>query len=115
MSTDRDTAGPWAPTACTLPTPEIPLRIGEFDGLFARSLRRVERPEPTRLRMVLDGGDEVEAAVRDLTAREADCCSFFEFRIARDGERTLLGIRVPRNRVAVLDGLAARATARMPS
>jgi hypothetical protein len=114
MGTDRHAAGAWVPAACTLPTPEIPLRIAEFDGLFARSLLRVDRPEPTRLRMVLGGGDDVEAAARDLIARENDCCSFFDFSIARDGDRTLLGIRVPDGQVAVLDGLAARAGEWMP-
>ena len=39
----------WAPVdACTLPTAEQPLRVAEWDGLFAESLRAVERPDATR-------------------------------------------------------------------
>jgi hypothetical protein len=31
----------WVPDACTLPTEEVPLRVAEFDALFASTLRRV--------------------------------------------------------------------------
>jgi hypothetical protein len=35
---------PWAPVdACTLPTADQPLRVAEWDDLFATSLRAVER------------------------------------------------------------------------
>src|SRR5690606_9500009 len=52
----------WAPSACTLPTVERPLRVSEFDAFFAGAVRRVARPERTRLRWELD-----ECA-------EAPCC-----------------------------------------
>lgn len=103
--------GTWVPESCTLPTPEIPLRVAEFDALFAGSLRATRRLEPTLLRMVLGDGDAVEATARDLAARETGCCSFFDFTVSRDGAATVLDVRVPAAHTVVLDGLAARATA----
>ena len=102
----------WAPVdACTLPTPERPLREAEFDALFAAHLQSCERPEPTSLRLNLDGGAGVEAATRKLVARESSCCSFFDFDLVRAGDLLVLDVRVPAARVEVLDGLARRADA----
>ncbi len=104
-----------APEACTLPTAERPLRLAEFDDLFATALRGQHRPTPTRLRWELDPA--AEATARDLTARESACCSFFTFtfdsrRTAPGGPLELLA-EVPAGQVAVLDALAARAAAVM--
>lgn len=100
----------WASVdACTLPTEERPLREAEFDALFATVLRMVERPAPDRLQLIFNGGADVESAVRDLTARESSCCSFFDFEITATIDGLVLDVRVPAARVAVLDGLARRA------
>ncbi|MEJ3653177.1 hypothetical protein WEH80_09345 [Actinomycetes bacterium KLBMP 9759] len=99
----------WAPAeTCTLPTAEQPTRIAEFDQLFA-SLHEAERETPGWLRLRLDGGDDVEELARDLTAREASCCSFFDFTVGRDADEVVLDVRVPDDRAAVLDGMAAQA------
>lgn len=45
------------PDACTLPTAQQPLRLAGFDALFATALAVVRRPEPTRLRLILDADD----------------------------------------------------------
>ena len=37
----------WVPEACTLPTVEQPLRVAEFDELFATAVRPVERVDLT--------------------------------------------------------------------
>ncbi|MEV4838269.1 hypothetical protein AB0K05_27425 [Nonomuraea sp. NPDC049486] len=37
----------WVPSACTLPTAEQPLRVAEFDALFADAVRAVARPDRT--------------------------------------------------------------------
>ena len=34
--TMQETSVGWVPQACTLPTVQQPLRVAEFDGLFAR-------------------------------------------------------------------------------
>lgn len=96
----------WVPDACTLPTAEQPLRIAEFDDLFASALRDSARPVPTRLTLVLDA--DTEARTRDLIRRESQCCSFFAFAIGRDGARLQLDIEVPESHVAVLDAIERR-------
>ena len=102
----------WVPDVCTLPTVEQPLRVAEFDGLFATSLLEVRRMSATHLRLTLalDAGD----ALRDLVARETRCCSFFRFTITVVQSRLRLDVRVPDEYVGVLDGLAARAAVALP-
>jgi hypothetical protein len=105
----------WAPAECTLPTAERPLRVAEFDSLFAGSLRTLVRLDPTRLRLSLDGAPEVEETTRDLVARETACCSFFTFTVTPEPDAGLrLDIEVPAQRADVLDALAARAVAAAP-
>lgn len=118
MTAEEITAGhrpvlepPWVPQACTLPSAEQPLRVAEFDTLFAAALRGVDRVAPTELRLVLDGAAGFETFARDLTARETQCCSFFTFTFSRAEDRLLLDVQVPIAQVAVLDALADRAAA----
>jgi hypothetical protein len=99
----------WVPEACTLPTAERPLRLTEFDDLFATALRGQHRLSATRLRWWLDPA--AEPAARDLTARETRCCSFFSFTFAAAGGAVQLDVEVPEAHVDVLDALAARAVA----
>ncbi|WP_198961585.1 hypothetical protein [Pseudonocardia sp. MH-G8] len=114
-SSDATLDQAWAPVdACTLPTPEQPLREAEFDALFATALRGVERPAPTWLRLHLAAGDGLETKARELTARESSCCSFFDFRLAAAADGLTLDVRVPETRIAVLDGLGRRAEAARP-
>jgi len=92
---------------CTLPTEEQPLRVAEFDGLFVSALRRVERRDRTLLVLTFDAGAEV--TVRDLVAREAQCCSFFTFAVMAGPGGCHVEVGVPVTHSAVLDGLSARA------
>jgi hypothetical protein len=104
--------GGWVPAACTLPTVEQPLRVAEFDRLFAASLRRVERTSPSQLRLRLDRS--AEAMVRELTDRETRCCSFFGFGFGyAEPDRVVVDVTVPGAQAAVLDALADRAGAVM--
>lgn len=100
----------WVPQSCTLPTEQQPLRAAEFDALFAERLVEVSRLDPLRLHMVLAGGPGVEGPVRDLVARESDCCSFFTFTVAADRDQILLDISVDAAHEAVLNALHAQAT-----
>ncbi|MEV4115634.1 hypothetical protein [Nonomuraea sp. NPDC049695] len=104
----------WAPAECTLPTAERPLRVAEFDELFAAALRGLERVGPTHLRLMLDGGSQVEETARDLTARETRCCSFFAFSLTPGDARLVVDVEVPAAHVGVLDGLQARAEEAAP-
>ena len=104
-----DVADDWAPDACTLPTTERPLRVAEFDDLFAYVVRSARR-EPTRLDLVLPS--DVEAAARDLARRESECCSFFTFEFESAGEDVVMHIGVPPEQITVLDAIEARVTGR---
>jgi hypothetical protein len=103
---------PWVPVdACTLPTADQPLRVAEWDDLFATSLRTVERG-PTRARLVLGGDDGLAARVQRLAEAETACCSFFTFTVTPlDDAGVALGIEVPRARADVLTALLERAQA----
>jgi hypothetical protein len=97
----------WAPAACTLPTAEQPLRVAEFDQLFADHLRTAARVDPRTLDLTLAA--EARDATADLTARETECCSFFAFTLTEPTDGHFhLRIAVPATQVAVLDGLADR-------
>lgn len=99
------------PSSCTLPTAEQPLRVAEFDAFFAEAVRTLERPAPTRLRLVLDAGPAVAARAAELAARENGCCSFFTFTLIITGGGMALEVEVPAGQAAVLDALQARAAA----
>lgn len=103
------------PDACTLPTAEQPLRLAEFDDLFAAAVRRVEPVTAHHARLRLAGPAGLAATVRDLTAREAQCCSFFTFTVtpelADEGEVVTLDIEVPAQYADVLGSLTERARA----
>ena len=99
----------WTPAACTLPTAARPLRLAEFDALFAAAVRGVDRPGPTRLSLTLADAPGRAEQVRDLTAREGACCSFFAFDLTA-GDPMRLDISVPPAHRVVLDALAARIT-----
>lgn len=102
-----------APAACTLPTAELPRRLAEFEDLFATALYRQQRLTSTRLRMLLDPAAGERA--RDLTAREATCCTFFAFTFTTDShhgrEILQLDVEVPSAHADVLDGIQAQAAA----
>lgn len=100
----------WVPEACTLPTAQRPLRVAEFDELFATALRSQRRLSPTELRWELAAG--TETVVRELAAREADCCSFFTFEVAAADDAVVVDVRVPAGHEEVLDGLTDRASER---
>jgi hypothetical protein len=104
----------WVPDACGLPTTEQPLRLAEFDALFATALRQVERPEPTRLHLRLTGPPDLAATLRDLTERESRCCSFFTFAVTDSPGEVVVDITVLPAYAEVLDALTHRALRQRP-
>lgn len=106
------------PDACTLPIAERPLRLAEFDDLFATAVRRVDPVSATHARMHLTGPAGLADRVRDLAARETECCSFFTFTTtaepATGGEAVVLDIEVPASHADVLESLVQRASAVSP-
>ena len=91
------------PDACTLPTEEQPIRVAEFDELFASQVVSATRHSPTQLVLQLRPG--CAEAVRDLTDRESQCCSFFTFTVRDEPDAVVLDIVVPDAYHGVLDGM----------
>ena len=101
---------------CTLPTVERPLRMAEFDDLFATTLNGVERSDAgTSARLLLVGDAGLPERVRRLAAAESACCSFFTFTVTPldhrgDGPaRVGLHVDVPPAHAGVLTALVDRA------
>ncbi|MEU8001447.1 hypothetical protein AB0B66_09840 [Catellatospora sp. NPDC049111] len=114
--TEKAADAVWAPQECTLPTAQQPLRMAELDALFTTAIRSAENLGDRHLRLTLAGGPDLETMVRDLAARESDCCSFFTFTTTATapGEVTL-DVEVPPAHTDVLSALAERAdTMRRP-
>jgi hypothetical protein len=100
----------WVPVdACALPTAEQPLRVREFEELFARALLAVDRPAPGQAVLALAGDSDLPTQVQELADRESSCCSFFTFTVSGAADQLRLGIEVPATRADVLDGLVAQA------
>jgi hypothetical protein len=105
-------AGPdWAPSDCTLPSSDRPLRAAQFDDLFAAAVLGAERAGPTRLRLAMRPEGHIAGQVAALAATETQCCSFFTFTLTVSNDSLLLDITVPESHAAVLAGLASRVSA----
>lgn len=108
---DDNVSRTWVPVdACTLPTVEQPVRVAEFDTLFAESLTDVEQLSPTSARFGLYGSALLAAHAQDLADRETGCCSFFDFTVTPTGADTVvMVITVPNEGREVLGALVQRA------
>jgi hypothetical protein len=96
--------------ACSLDPAGLGDRVAEFEHLFAATLVSHKR-ERAQLRLVLAVSPDEEMAVRDLFAREADCCRFFAFAITREEPRLVVTMGVPPGAEPMLDGFEAFAAA----
>src|SRR6476659_8691183 len=99
-----------APEACTLPAADPAATVAEFDESFATSLIGQERTASQRLHWRFQLA--AEAAVRDPTAREDACGSFFTVIGTTDRGRVQVDIEVPPTQIQVLDGLRRWAAGR---
>jgi hypothetical protein len=99
---------PEGPIACTLHPNEYAGRLEDFrQGVFAH-LVGMERPEPTRLRLLLAGDADPEA-VRELLVREQGCCAFMSFTITASGGQLVADLAVPAEAAPALDGMVSLA------
>jgi hypothetical protein len=99
----------WVPGSCSLPTADQPLRVAEFDGLFASAVEMVERTSPNALRLTLRPDPDVAATTAQLAAHEVHCCGFFTFTLTLASLSLILHVAVPDSHIDVLDGLQTRA------
>ena len=114
LTVHEDKSQEWVPQECTLSPAGRQARALEFSETFAETVRRVERPEQTRLRLELEPGAASAARVAALAAAETSCCSFFTFMLTATAGSLSLDVVVPPAQLPVLDALAGRATANLP-
>jgi hypothetical protein len=80
--------------------------------MFSR-LVGMERPEPTRLRLML-AADADPATVRELLVREQGCCAFLGFTITAGDDRLVADLEVPDGAAPALDAIAGLAELAAP-
>jgi hypothetical protein len=104
------------PILCTLHPNELGGRLEEWHRLFAAHLAGIQRPAPTRLRLLLAAHAGLERT-RELAAREMACCAFMTFTVVPAQASLLVEVEVPAEAAPTLDGLAAIAqrAARTPT
>jgi hypothetical protein len=93
------------PIVCTLHPNEMGARLEAWHRLLAAHLGGIERPAPTRLRLILAAGAGLERT-RELAAREMACCAFMTFTVTPSDGRLLVDAEVPAEAAPTLDGLA---------
>ena len=110
MSDGPDRLGWTDADACTLPTAERPLRLAEFDELFATALRSIVRTGDTHARLLLVGDAGLAERTQRLADAESSCCSFFTFHVSSlEDDQVVFDVEVPPAYADVLAGLVARA------
>lgn len=90
--------------ACTL-SPADMARRGEELREIARAALVERARHAGGVRLVFDGSEAIEAALRDLIRREQECCAFLDFRLDSQEERLTLDIAGPNEAQGVLDGI----------
>jgi hypothetical protein len=104
---------PEGPIVCTLSPDDHAGRLADFRrSLFSR-LVGMERPEPTRLRLLL-AADADPATVRELLVREQGCCAFLGFTITGGDDRLVADLEVPDGAAPALDAIAGLAELAAP-
>src|SRR5262245_351704 len=92
------------PIACTLDAEAQRQRGREFEDLARAALLERRRLEGA-LRLRYRRSEGVEAAVRDLVARERQCCSFLRFELNVAGDEIHLSISGPPEAAPILDAI----------
>ncbi|MUN38144.1 hypothetical protein [Actinomadura litoris] len=98
----------WAPPSCTLPTAQRPLRVAEFDALFAEAATEVTLIAPGRMRLRMRPEPELAGRAAELAARETACCSFFTFTMTAAGGALTLEVAADDGHAPVVAALAER-------
>lgn len=91
-----------APIACTLDAGDFKERAAGIRDLARRSLRQASR---TPLTLTLTYGPEAADEVRELVAKEQECCAFLAFDLKTNAGATLLTITAPKSAADAADML----------
>ena len=113
LPVDSPAPAPEGPIVCTLQPNDYAGRLADFRQTVFSRLTGMERPEPTRLRLLLAAGTD-PGTVRELLVREQACCAFLGFTITGDGDRLVADLQVPTEAAPVLDAMAGLAELSAP-
>lgn len=78
--------------ACSLDARDFKERVARIASLNEKSLRRHNRED---LRLILDYDPEALLQVKEMVARERECCAFLAFDLREAGNTLELTIKVP--------------------
>lgn len=104
-----DDGNAWAPSSCTLPTEDQPLRVVEFDSFFSHDAVSLSWVSPNQLRIDVRADPAAASRAASLAVREAGCCSFFTFALTISAGAVDLVVSTAETHATVLAALGARA------
>ncbi|TCA03811.1 hypothetical protein [Rhizobium leguminosarum] len=81
-----------APIACTLNAGDLKIRTAQIEALALRHLKQVSR-EPLSIQLTY--AIEALPELRDLVAKETECCAFLDFDLKEDRDGVRLRITAP--------------------
>lgn len=97
------------PIACTLGAGDYRTRMGWIAELNGKGLRRYERDDLI-LRLFYD--PSCEGDVKELVAKERDCCAFLDFQLDRSDRNLVLSVRAPERARGAAEAVFAEFTNR---
>lgn len=79
--------------ACSLDATGQKARFSEWEQLLGTAVARAVVPGGAKFVFVAE--ERVEERVRELAAAEQACCGFFDFQVARNGDRVEMTVVAP--------------------
>jgi len=95
-----------APIACSLGPGDLRQRLNEIAAIGAEGLIE-RRADGDRQLLCFRADDETHRRLEAIVAAEAECCSFLELSLERQGGKLVLSIAAPRAGRPVAEELAA--------
>lgn len=91
--------------SCTVDEQGAARRNVEFADIARRGLRHRDRTDDGDVRLTFDKDEQLEEAVRQVFARESECCAFFTFDIRDKGGELVVTATAPDDKADYLDAL----------
>lgn len=93
------------PNGCTLDGADMIERVNAWRAVSAQAVSREVHRD--RIRSVYPPDPELTAALKDLIAAEAICCSFLNFTLQEEAERTVVELTFPPEARSLVEGAIA--------
>lgn len=89
------------PDGCTLESDEMVARVAEWREVSSHALSRTV--EANRITSVYPPDAQLLKRLRNLIAAEAECCSFLEFSIRTESDRTIVLLSFPEDARSLIE------------